>query len=674
MSDASKFHNVALVGHGGCGKTTLMESLLFKAGAISRKGNVNDGTSVGLVEDEEKVRKITLNCNLFQAGWKNHSINFLDSPGYTDFIAGSIVSLAVADVAIICVSAVSGIEVNTRKAWKIAEERGVPVAIAITRMDGDNARFQATLASIRETFSEKAAEIFIPDGDGSAFSKIASVMNPAGNEEAAILRESLLESIIEADEDLLMRYLDGEQISDDEVHQAFGQAVAARSVIPAIPVSAEKEIGLEELLDAIINNMPSAAMTSRNGKVSSDEDADETTREAGNDSFSALVFRVLSDKFVGKQTYFRVISGSFSSSSQTYNSRSGGKSKIGGLYTVAGGELKGAESVSAGQIGVISKVDDITVSDTLCDENSPVIFEPIKFPTPMVSLAIEPKSRGDEGKISDALSSLVHEDPTFQTHRDVQTKEMIIAGVGTLHLDVMMARMKSRFGVEVDTREPKIPYLETITLPSESHYRHKKQSGGRGQFGDIYIRMSPNERGAGFEFVNAIVGGAVPNNFIPAVEKGLLECMGRSAFAGFPAVDIRVELYDGSYHAVDSDEQSFKIAARGAYREAFMKSKPVLLEPIVHLEVSIPSKFMGDISSDLNRRRAHITGMDVTSDHQIIKAVVPLSEVTSYSTELRSITGGEGDFSLEPSHYDIVPAHTAQEVVKKYKKAEEEEH
>ncbi|MDP7248539.1 MAG: EF-Tu/IF-2/RF-3 family GTPase, partial [Planctomycetota bacterium] len=409
------------------------------------------------------------------------------------------------------------------------------------------------------------------------------------------------------------------------------------------------------------------------GKASSDEEAEEVTRASDNGAFSAQVFRVLSDKFVGKQTFFRVLSGTFSASSQVYNSRSGGRSKIGGLYTVAGSELKEAESVSAGQIGAISKVDDITVSDTLCDEKDPVIFEPIKFPIPMVSLAIEPKSRGDEGKISDVLSSLVQEDPTFQTRRDAQTKEMIIAGVGTLHLDVMMARMKSRFGVEVNTKEPKIPYLETITSPSEAHYRHKKQSGGRGQFGEIYIRMSPNERGAGFEFIDAIVGGSVPNNFIPAVEKGMVECMQNSAFAGFPAVDLKVELYDGSFHAVDSDEQSFKIAARGAFRDGFMKSKPVLLEPIVNLEVSIPSKYMGDINSDLNRRRARITGMDALGDYQVIKAVVPLAEVTSYSTELRSITGGEGDFSLEPSHYDIVPSHMAQEVVKKYKKAKEEE-
>ena len=670
--EPSQIHNVALIGHGSCGKTTLTESLLFKAEAISRKGSVNDGTSVGLVDAEEKERKITINCNVFHADVKGHLVQLLDAPGYADFSAGAISALSAADVALLCVSAVSGIEVNTRKAWNLATERNLPVAIAITKVDGENADFGTVLAAIQETLSKSAVPIYLPDVSGEAFSKLVPILGaPDDNEEAQSLKEALMESVVEADDELLERYLDGEEISQEEIGTAFVAAVLQGKVIPVIPVSGDQEIGVEELLDAIIAYFPSAASRTGAGKTPDGEDA---TREATAEApFSAQVFRIVSDKFVGKMSYFRVISGVYSPSKPIYNARAEASSKVGGLFRIQGGEQVDADQVGPGDIAAISKVDDIAVSDTLCDSGSPIIYDPIKFPVPMVSLAVEPKSRGDEQKISEVLHSLATEDCTFTTKREIQTKETIISGVGTLHLDVMMARMKKRFDLEVTTKEPTVPYLETITMSSEGHYRHKKQTGGRGQFGEVYIRMIPNERGAGFEFIDCIVGGAIPGSFLPAIEKGMVEAMTQSAYAGFLAVDLKVEVYDGSFHAVDSDEQSFKIAGRGAYRDAFMKAKPVLLEPIVNLEVSVPSRFLGDISSDLNRRRGRITGMDALGDIQIIRATVPLAEVMTYSTELRSITGGEGDFSIEPSHSDVVPAHTAQQIVAKHKKADEEE-
>jgi len=671
--DPSQVHNIALVGHGGCGKTTLMEAMLFKGGAISRKGSVEGGTSVGLVAPEEKERKITVNCNAFHTDWKDHTINILDSPGYTDFIAGAISALSACDAALICVSASAGIEVNTRKAWTLAQDLNVPVAIAITKMDAENADFGKVLAAVQENLSSAAIPILLPDGDAGSFSQVVPVLEaPEDNAEAQSNRENLMESVIEVDDELLERYLDGEEVSPEEIGKAFGTAVAQGKVIPVVPVSAEKEIGVEELLEAIVLNFPSAARAAKPATVVDGEE--EATREATADApFSAQVFRIVSDKFVGKLSFFRVLSGTYSSSRPIYNARTKSREKIGGLYRIQGGEQEEADEAGPGDIAAISKVDDVEVSDTLCDEGNPLVYQSIKFPIPMVSLAIEPKSRGDEQKISEVLSSLVQEDPTFLTRRDAQTKETVISGMGALHLSIIEERMKNRFGLEINTKEPTVPYLETITANSEGHYRHKKQTGGRGQFAEVYMRMMPNERGAGFEFIDAIVGGAIPNQFIPAVEKGLNEVMATGAFAGFPAVDLKVELYDGSFHAVDSDEQSFKIAARGGYREAFMAAKPVLLEPMVTLEVTVPSKFLGDITSDLNRRRGRITGMDAIGDYQVMGAEVPLAEIMTYSTDLRSMTGGEGDFTIEPLRYDIVPAHLAQGIVAKHKKADEEE-
>jgi len=671
--DPNQVHNLALVGHGGCGKTILMEDMLFKGGAISRKGSVAGGTSVGLVAPEEKDRQITINCNVFHTDWKDHTINILDAPGYTDFISGAITALSACDAALICVSATAGIEVNTRKAWTMAQDLNVPVAFAITKMDAENADFGKVLASIQETLSSAAIPIFLPDGDAGSFSKVVPVLDaPEDNAEAQSIREKLMESVIEVDDALLERYLDGEEVSPEEIGKAFGTAVAQGKVVPVIPVSAEKEIGVEELLQAIVLNFPTAAGTRRPATVLDGEE--EATREATADApFSAQVFRIVSDKFVGKLSFFRVLSGTYSPSRPIYNARTKSRAKVGGLYRIQGGEQEEAEEVGPGDIAAISKVEDIGASDTLCDEGHPLVYQGIKFPIPMVSLAIEPKSRGDEQKISGVLASLVQEDPTFLTRRDTQTKETIISGMGALHLSIIEERMKNRFGLEINTKEPTVPYLETVTANSESHYRHKKQTGGRGQFAEVYIRMMPNERGAGFEFIDAIVGGSVPNQFIPAVEKGIHEALESGAYAGFLAVDLKVELYDGSFHAVDSDEQSFKIASRGAYREAFMAAKPVLLEPVVTLEVTVPSKYFGDVSSDMNRRRGRITGMDAVGDYQIISAEVPLAEIMTYSTDLRSMTGGEGDFAIEPLRYDIVPTHLAQGIVAKRKKAAAEE-
>ncbi|MBI2193144.1 MAG: elongation factor G [Planctomycetes bacterium] len=671
MADPNLIHSLAFTGHGGCGKTTLMESLLFKAGAINRRGTVLDGTSVGLVDPEEKARKITLNCNLFHASWKNHQLQFLDAPGYTDFVGGAIEALAAADIALVCVSAQAGIEVNTRKAWNLATDRKIPRAIAITKMEMENADFGKVLAAVQETFTPSAIPIYLPNASGSSFSGLVSVLDPpAGNEEAQALREKLMEAVVESDDALLERYLAEEKISEEEMAKAFTQAILAGKVVPVIPCSGLKDIGTEELLNAVITAFPSAAGRVVKGKGPGSE---ELTREPSADGpFSAQVFRLVSDKFVGKLTFFRVLSGIYAPDKPIYNARTQARSKVGGLYRIQGGQQEAVDQVGPGDIAAISKVDEIAVSDTLSDERSPILFDPISFPTPMVSLAVEPKARGDEQKISRVLGILAQEDPTFKTSRHPQTHEMIISGVGTLHLDVMINRMKSRFDLQVVTREPQIPYLETITANSEAHYRHKKQTGGRGQYGEVYLRMYPNERGKGFEFIDAIKGGTIPNQFIPAIEKGIEESMERSCYAGFPAVDLKVEVYFGSYHDVDSDEISFKIASREAYKQGFMAAKPVLLEPIVNLEISIPGRFMGDITSDLNRRRGRITGMDSLGDIQIIRATVPLAEITNYSTELRSITGGEGDFAIEPSHSDVVPPHLASQIVARYSKKGEE--
>lgn len=677
--DTGTIRNIALVGHGQTGKTTLAEAMLFKAGATSRLGKVEDGTSILDFDAEEKERKHSIDSSLAHFNWQGCEVNLIDCPGRPDFISSTCCALAVVDTAVIAINAATGIEVNTRKVWTLAEQEGVGRIIILTRMDADNIDLSAVLASIKEMFGARCIPLTLPNGVGPALKGVINTLTPPADIPAAIKKQvdeahqALMDAIVEVDDSLMEKYLGDQPISPQELGAAFRKAVASNKVVPILSCAAKKEIGLEEVMNAIVNYTPSP-LEAAPRQVTMGEKQEPTTIEPKSDApFVARVFKSLTDPFVGKMAFFRVFAGTVTVESPIYNIRSRRTEKIAQFFRMIGKEQSATNRLIPGDIVGVSKVEDIQISDTLCDPRSPMSFAPIKFPTPMAARAVEPKTRGDEQKISVSLAKLADEDPTFRVSRDRQTNEMVITGMSNLHLEVMINRLKHRFGVEVITKQPKIPYKETITARAEGHYRHKKQTGGRGQFGEVYLRIAPLERGKGFEFIDSIVSAAIPGQYIPAVEKGVRETMEKGVLAGYPVEDVQVEVYDGKHHEVDSSEASFKIAASKAFKEAFRAAKPVLLEPIVNIEITAPSKYMGDISGDLNSRRGRILDVGAVGDLQIIRAQVPLAEIMNYTTQLGSMTGGTGSYTIEPSHYEIVPARIAEAIIAQSKVEEEEE-
>jgi len=580
-------------------------------------------------------------------------------------------AFAAVESTLITVAATKGVELNTRKSWDYAAAHNLARAFVITKMDVENASFSKTLAELHELFGNQCVPFVLPIGEANSFSGIIDTLTLPADipaeiaDEAKSVHTTLIEAIIEADEELMLRYLDGEEISGEEILKTLAPAFKAGTVVPVFCTSVSKDIGVTELLNAIVSYFPSPEEVERHAtKVGGDE---ELTVKAEDSEFSAIVFKSMTDPFVGKMNFFRVISGTISADTSVFNSRTHKKERLANLYRMQGKEQEPVQQAGPGDMICVAKLEDVTISDTLCADQRRVAFDTIVFPKPMVSLAVEPKSRGDEQKISGALSKLADEDPTFTVYRDTVTKELIITGTSALHLDVMLSRLKRRFDVEVTTKEPDIAYKETITAAATAQYRHKKQTGGRGQYGEVYLRLEPRERGEGFEFLDETVGGSVPNQFIPAVEKGSREMLEQGVIAGYPVVDVAVALYDGSFHPVDSSEQAFKTATRNAFTQAFNSAKPVLLEPIVNIEITVPSKYMGDITSDLNGRRGRVQDVETMGSLQVIRAQVPLGEIAKYSTELRSMTAGEGSYTIEFSHYDTVPARVQEQIVAKHK-------
>ncbi len=666
--------NLALIGPASVGKTSLIDLILFKAGEATRAGSVDDKSSLSDFEPEEKERHHSLASSILHASWKKELINVLDTPGYPDFACEAYMCLAAVETAVFVISAGGPVSFHARKLWERCGEEGVARLIFLNKMDSENASFDESIAAIQEAFGDRCVPIVLPEGAAASFSGVVSVLADGSGEAAATVKETLVERTVEADDALMERYLEGQEISDEEFRGAFGKAVAQGNVVPVLCGSVTGDIGVEQLLDAIVEIAPVHDAGSPRQVLQGAEGEDTATLTCNEGSpFSAFVFKTLSDPYVGKLSFFRVFSGSVGTDDMVLDVRIGKPQKVSNLLRMQGKEQVHIDRAVAGDIVAASKIEDFELGDSLCDPNTIVRFQPVDLPKPMATLAAEPKSRGDEQKIGTALTKISSEDPGFMSHRDPNTGEMLINGMSSMHLDVVMERMKRRFGVEITTRMPKIPYKETITTAAEAHHRHKKQSGGRGQFGEVYIRLLPRERGAGYEFVDKIVGGSVPRQYIPAVDKGIHERMTEGPLAGCEVVDCAVELYDGKYHDVDSDELSFKLAAGRAFLEGFEKGRPVLLEPVMDLEIAVPSRFMGDISGDLNSRRGRIQGMDTVGDMQMIKAQVPLASVVNYSTELRSITHGEGDFSMEFSHYDIVPPQEQQKIVAAYKASKEEE-
>jgi elongation factor G len=679
--DASTIRNVALVGHSGSGKTQLTSAVLADAGVINRFGKVDDGTTVTDFDEEEISRKHTLAASLAFAEWNKQKINLLDTPGIGNFLSDARAALQVVEGALVVVDAVSGVMVQTEKVWASADELGLPRIVVLNRLDRERASLERPLASLHEACNRTVIPIQLPIGEEKSFKGVVDLVSkkayvfqadesgkftagevPADMKAAVdTAREALIEMVAEADEALMEKFFEAGTLTDDELVAGLRSATLAGKIFPLVCVSGLLNIGVQPMLDAIATYLPSPADRPFRG---SGKDGAEVMRAASEkDPSGAFVWKTIADPFAGRITMFRVVSGSLKSDSTVWNKTKDTQERLGALVLLQGKTQTTVPEIKAGDLGAVAKLKDTLTNDTLGDKADAVIFPAIKFPEPVLSYAIEPKSRGDEDKISTAMHRLEEEDPTIRYSRDPQTKELLLSGQGQLHIEVTVAKLKRRFGVDVNLKPPRIPYRETIKGSTEAHGRHKKQTGGHGQFGDCKIKVEPLPRGADFEFVDDIFGGSIPRQFVPAVEKGIQDARTRGYLAGYPMVDFRVTVFDGSYHDVDSNELSFKLAGSLAFKDAMTRARPTILEPIMDVEVYAPSDFAGDLMGDLNGRRGRIGGMDTRGTMTIIKAQVPMSEMLTYEQHLTSATGGRGSYHMEYSHYDEVPAHLQTKII-----------
>jgi elongation factor G len=686
--ETGKIRNVGVVGHGGVGKTSLVESLLFTAGAVTRLGRVDDGTTTTDFDPDEIKRKISINTAIAYCDVKGHRINLVDTPGYGDFIADARAGLRVVEAAVVVVDAVAGVQVQTEKVWKFAGEFDLPRAIVVNRLDRERSDFFRTLESLGRRLKGRIVPVHIPVGEESGFRGFVDLVTQRATlyadgkptdadvpAEAADRvkewREKLVEAAAETDDDLLAKYLEEGSLAEAEMLTALRAGITQGKIVPVLCAAASKGIGSQALLDLIIHEFPSPADRGEVGGT------DVKARQAGTRAadakapVSALVFKTLSDPHIGKLTLFRVYSGTLRADSTLLNPTRGAKERMGHVSWLQGKMQKNVETLGPGEIGVAQKLKETQTGDTLSDEAHPFELPRITFPEPAINFAIQPKTRGDEDKISTALARIAEEDPTVHHHFDPETKQLLISGVGSLHVEMTVERMKRKYNVDVTLLPPRIPYKETVKGRAEGQGKYKKQTGGRGQYGDTWLRVEPLTRGGGFEFVDDIFGGAVPRNFIPSVEKGVRDCMKKGILAGYPVVDLKVTLYDGSYHDVDSSDMAFQIAASMGLQKVFMDAHPILLEPVMNVEVTTPADAAGDIIGDLNSRRGRIVGMEPSGETAVVRASAPMAEMLTYESSLRSMTGGRGGYSMEFSHYEEVPAFQADKIVKDAKTEKE---
>jgi elongation factor G len=686
--ETSKIRNVGVVGHGGVGKTTLVEALLFTAGAVTRLGRTDDGTTTTDFDPDEVKRKISINAAVAYGDWKGHRINLVDTPGYGDFISEARAGLRVVEAALVVVDAVAGVQVQTEKVWKFASEYELPRAVVINRLDRERADFYRTLESLGRRLKGRLVPVQLPVGEEARFSGVVDLVSlraivyadgkPKDGDVPSDLtdrvkeyREKLVEAAAETDDDLLNKYLEEGALGEAEVVKALRTGITSGKIIPVLCASAARNIGSQGLLDLIVEAFPSPL--DRGEVPGHDGKSKQTGTRAvdGKAPVTALVFKTLSDPHVGKLSLFRVYTGTLRSDSNLLNVSRGGRERMGHISWLQGKTAKPVETLGPGEIGVVAKLKDSLTGDTLAEESSPFELPRITFPEPAISFAIQPKTRGDEDKISNALARIAEEDPTVHYHYDPETKQLLVSGVGSLHVELVVERMKRKYNVDVNLLPPRIPYKETVKGRAEGQGKYKKQTGGRGQYGDVWLKVEPLQRASGFEFVDDIFGGAVPRNYIPSVEKGVRECMKRGILAGYPVVDLRVTLYDGSYHEVDSSDMAFQIAASLGLQKVFMEAHPILLEPIMNVEVTTPSDVTGDIIGDLNSRRGRIVGMEPAGETSVVRAQVPMAEMLTYESSLRSMSGGRGGYSMEFSHYEEVPAFLSEKVIKEAKAEKE---
>lgn len=678
---AKDIRNIVFLGHSGSGKTSLVEALLYASGSMPKMGSIREGNTVSDYNEDEKERKCSLGSSLISFNYSGKKINIIDTPGYIDFAGEMIGGLRAADACIVVVNATAGIEIGTEKAYRLAKESGVPCIFFINMLDRDHSDYDKCFDDIQKKFRKHCVAVDAPVGKESSFKEVINIvagrsMDKLSEEDKAHVKtmsDQLDETIAETDDALLEKYLDKGELTPEELSGAFKKSFIGGDVTPILCGSATKSIGIKDLLEMIDKYMPSPADKPKIDAMKPDSGDKITLEMNPNGPFSALVFKTLSDPFLGQISIFKIFSGKLQSGGGFYNLNKASREKIGQVFTLSGKTQIPLESAQAGDIACVAKLKDTATGDSICDEKSQIKLGDIQFPEPAIAFSLKPKTRSDEDKISNALHKLMTEDPTFKITSDEQTKEMVAHGMGDMHINMMISRMKTRYGVQVDIGTPKVAYKETIAGKGDAQYRHKKQTGGAGQFAEVWMRIEPLPRGSGFEFVNEVVGGAIPRPFIVSCEKGVKMALGSGPLAGFPVVDVRAIVYDGKTHPVDSKDIAFQTAARHAFTESITKAKPMILEPIMDVDIVVPDEFMGDIAGSLNSRRGRVMGMEPGDGSQVIKAKVPLEEMYKYVNELKSITGGRGTYTMAYSHYEVVPSNIAQVIIEKAKLTKKEE-
>jgi len=680
--------NVGLIGHSGSGKTSLAEAMLYNSGAIDRLGKIDDGNTVCDYDPEEIKRKISISTALAPCEWKNIKINILDTPGYFDFVSEVKSTLRVVENAVIVTCAVSGVEVGTEQVFKYAKDAGIPCIFFINKMDRENANFNKVMEQIRELFGTKAVPFQLPIGAEANFKGVVDIVAQKAyafdgknvkecpipeelKDEMENYRSAIMEAVAETDDELLMKYLEGEELTQDEIQKGLSSGVRKGDIYPILCGSSLTNKGITLLMDTIVNY--AASPEDRPAEIGTKPGSNDeiTVKCKASEPFSALVFKTLADPYVGKLTMFKVFSGSLKSDSQVYNVTQDQTEKFGQIYVLKGKKQENVTEVFAGDIAAVAKLQNTSTNDTLASKENPVLLKPIEFPKPVLTLAAVPKSAGDEDKISSGLTRLMEEDKTFEVTKNNETGQLLVSGMGEIHLEVLSAKLANKFGSEMVLSVPAVPYRETIRGTTKVEGKHKKQSGGRGQYGHVWLELQPIEIEKEFEFEDKIFGGVVPKQYVPAVEKGIREALKEGVLAGYPMVGVKAILYDGSYHPVDSSEMAFKIAASMAFKKGAVQAKPVLLEPIMDLTVVVPDSYMGDIIGDLNKRRGRVLGMEPKDGMQHIKAQVPMAEIFRYATDLRSMTQGRGSFTSTFSHYEEVPAAIADKIIAEAQKNKE---
>ncbi len=689
---SKNIRNITLVGHGGAGKTSLVEAMLFTAGVTTRLGKIEEGNTISDFKPEEIERQISTSAALMHCEWNQNKINIIDTPGYADFIGEVLSGLSVADAAILTLKAVEGIEVGSEKVWKLIKNHELPSMIVINKCDNERADFDAVVNSVNQKLTHDAVIVQFPVNQGLNFNAVVDLVkmkqltyDKNGNGKYRVeeisdnvkataekLRNELIEKIAESDEELMNKYFENGELTEEEIVNGLRKGILNRSLVPVIPVSATSNVNTGGFLDFVVSYLPSPA---ERNKIKCYQNGNEIELEIREDGEPALfVFKTIAESAIGELSLFKVYSGTITHGLDLFNTSTNKFERTSQIYILNGKNRVEVAHLYAGDLGAVVRLKDTHTNNTLCSKNLNIKFKEIQFPEPIIHFAVKSKSQGDEDKIANGFHSLHQEDPTFVMYFDPELSQTVIGGQGELHLTLAAKKLKEKFGVEVDLVEPRIPYRETIKgVCNDAEYKHKKQTGGRGQYGHVHLKIEPLKRGEGFQFVDAIVGGVVPGRFVPAVEKGVLETMSKGVLAGYKVVDVKVTLFDGSHHSVDSDELSFKIAGSQAFKKGFLSANPCLLEPIQEVTIRVPEEFMGDVMGDISSRRGKILGMDSDGEFQIIKALIPLAEMFKYATQLRSLTQGKGSYEMKLSHYEEVPKEIEAKIIAATEKQKEEE-